>query len=534
LTTSFAERCALDLDISAILLAEGLVGEIFGWDLVDWPAVQSHKGRKYFFERQQQGQPSIHDQLKPIFDCCDPWTNDFSPLKPSPIVNHNLTKLVGLLCRHIGRHALPIDGRDGPARERTAEQDRLHLAVIDQVLDRIDRNPILCERAALIKRVAAAAENELERHFADLINEHLDNNFLPGGRLDSIKINRLRDQARRQVQATCYLNQQELAGLAVPDLARDEAALTRIEMAKILLGRFPYMRNYELMLLAELAMLERPLKPRFARERMLLHKTGTIDAALIERQDDAIAALSLHQGKTFSSAGPCALINRTIAICGSGPLPLSALFLHFFTGTNVVLIDQDPAAVKRSKRLITNLERLEILEPGVLLVQQQNAGRVRFFSSDMPPEKMPDTAVACDAVMIASLVDPKARASIADQFSNDPSAPEFLIMRSTTGLSAKLAYDPVPTEAFSRGHLVFCGETLPATQVATHLDRSAAIQRGVACTESPDVLAIAHPDVVNTTEIYRRIRSHQEAFDLDFSACETIEDWIKMLEGVRA
>ncbi|MGI9506170.1 MAG: hypothetical protein ACR2RE_24275, partial [Geminicoccaceae bacterium] len=109
---------------------------------------------------------------------------------------------------------------------------------------------------------------------------------------------------------------------------------------------------------------------------------------------------------------------------------------------------------------------------------------------------------------------------------------ELLIIRSATGLSARLAYDPVPTEAFSRGRLAYCGETQPATQVATHLDRTEAACRNVVCTASPDVLAIAHPDVVNTTEVYRRLGGPHEASDLDFDACETIEDWIRRLETI--
>lgn len=518
---------SFDLNFSAVLLAERLVGEIFGWDLVDWGAVEPHKGRKFFFGRQRQSDPSIHDQLKPLFDRCDPSRNDFSALKPSPVVNDCLTRLVGSLCRHAGTHGLPVDTTDGSSLERTAEQDKLHLATIDHLLGRIDGHPTLRDRAGRIKSMASAAESELEKHFTDLINGRLESSFIPGGTLDRYKIKSLRDQASSRVEESQALNERELFGLARPALALDEEALIRIEMARILLSRFPYVRNYELMLLAELAMLQRPMTPRFSRERRLSSKAGAIDMALIERWDNAVAGMSSRVGPLPDLLSAS---DRTIAICGSGPLPMSALFFHLFTGASIILIDDDRAAVERSKRLIANLEQLEILEIGALTVRQQDAGRLVYHAPERAVEASHMASVVCDAVMIASLVSADAKTSIAEQFSIDDKAPELLIMRSATGLSARLAYDPVPTEALSQGRLAYCGETLPATQVATHLDRVEATRRNVACTASPDILAIAHPDVVNTTEIYCKLSRLHEGVDLDFGSCENIEDWIRKLE----
>ncbi len=521
---------SLDLDISARLIAERMVGEILGWDLVDWSVVEPHKGKKFFFGRQPRGDRSIYHQLKPLFDRCDPGNNDFSALKPSPIVNANLSKLVGYLCRHLGEHGLPTGETEGRVLERTAEQDHLHLAATHRLLDRIENDPAFGKRAELLKQIAAAAESELERHFADLINQRLESGFLPSGNLDPYKMKGLRGQALSRVAETQALNERELGGLAVPDLALDDEALTRIEMAKILLSRFPYVCNYELMLLAELAMLQQPLAPRFVSERMLAGKGGAIDAALVEHLDNAIAGMAAHLSP--SSQDTLSLRNWSIAICGSGPLPMSALFLHLFTGATIHLIDDDQAAIERSKRLIANLERLEILPPGVLTTHHVNAGRLNFRPSGMVEGTLPGDAVACDAVMIASLVDADAKASIAKQFSSQVS-PEFLIMRSAAGLSAKLAYDPVPTETVSRSLLAYCGETLPAPQVATHLDRTEAILRRVASVASPDVLAIAHPDVVNTTEIYRKLQPIGDVIP-ELGAFMTIEDWIKELKSVEA
>jgi len=530
-------RHALDLDISAVLIAERMIGEILGWNLVDWPAVEPHKSRKFFFGRQRQTEPSIHDHLKPLFDRCDREKDDVNALKPSPVVNANLGKLVRYLCRHIGRHALPGGGEDVPALERTVEQDRLHVAVTAGLVERIDNNALLFERASRLKRIAAAAENELEKHFVDLINDRIESSFLPDGAPDRHKINSLRDQAGGRVAETRLLNMRELAGLSTPDLPLDDDALIRIEMAKILLYRFPYVRNYELMLLAELSMLQQPLAARFLPERRL-GLTAFMSPLLLDRWDKALVAVSSYGGPSDAPAWRGRLHDRVIALCGSGPLPMSALFLHLFTGAAIILVDNDPAAVRRSRRLIANLERLDILAPGVLTVRLQNAGEVRFRSlkpaGKAQNEPSSNGAVFCDAVMIASLVDAEAKRLIVDQLARGDDAPAVLVIRSATGLSARLAYDPLPTASFSHGHLAYGGETVPASQIATHLDRIEAIKRGVVCAESPDLLAIAHPDVVNTTEIYRRIGDGRVVADLDLGACGTMEERILRLEAVAA
>ena len=201
------------------------------------------------------------------------------------------------------------------------------------------------------------------------------------------------------------MNERELVGLAMPDLALDHETLVRIEKAKILLGRFPYVRNYELMLHAELAMLQQPLGPRFARERKLAGDADGVDEALIERWDRAIAGITSVVGAPWrgliSSRGSSPSQGRKIAICGSGPLPMTALFLHLMTGAAVILVDHDRSAIERSKRLIGILERLGILEPDTLTVRQENAGHVTFHDPGKPSSRSRDASVACDAVMIA-------------------------------------------------------------------------------------------------------------------------------------
>ena len=211
---------------------------------------------------------------------------------------------------------------------------------------------------------------------------------------------------------------------------------------------------------------------------------------------------------------------------------MSALFLHLLTNKRVILIDDDQDAVKRSRRLIANLERMGIIRQNSLTVLQQRAGDVVYRGSQMPTTSTSGAEVACDVVLIASLIDAGSKTLIARQFMADSSAPELLVIRSATGLCAKLAYDPVSTETFSCNNLVYCGGTVPATQVASHLNRVEAARRRVVCRASPDLLAIAHPDVVNTTEVYRRIPDQNGQLNVHVDACETMEDWIDSLEGI--
>lgn len=520
---------AIDLDVSAVLIGERSIGEIFGWALVDWTMIESHRGRRFHFGQQVRQDPSIHDQLKPLFESCHPEPCGFGALKPSPVVNINLTKLVGYLCRHFGHHHLPTPETDSLTLKRTIEQEKLHQRVVTYILKRVDNHPALGRRAGMIKQAAAAAESELEKHFANLINTGIEANFL----LDRHRIKSLREQAKVRMDETLALNAKELAGLTVPDLRLDEDSLVRIEMTKILLHRFPYVRNYELMLFAELAMLQQPLTPRFVRERALASPGCSVDEPTILRLDQAVAGLAATSGYSASLGWRGSLAERTIVFCGSGPLPLSALLLHLMTGANVVLVDNDHRAIACSQRLIANLEKLEILAPGALKTVRQDAGCLSFESIASPSRTSGENPFACDAVMIASLVDPAAKSEIARQFRENSNAPELLIMRSATALSARLAYDPVNTEEISSISLAYCGETQPATQVATHLNRIDAINEGVICPDSRDLLATAHPDVVNTTEIYRRLRSSINTSPPGPVAGGTMDQWINRLEQMR-
>jgi hypothetical protein len=500
-------------NLDALLIAERAIGEIFGWDRVDWSLVRRQRGRRFAFDRDQQMTPAVHEALLPLFDRCRPAEGSFAPLRPSPVVNRALGRMITLVCRHFGAHHLPAAA--GPQCDGARE--RLHHDVVDHILARIGGDSRLEQRAAMLKRIAAAAEGELERHYAERINARIEAALFPKGHPDRGRLDRLKSLAAAQIAET-----PELPERAATDAAAAPERRLRVEMAKILLQPFPYLDNYAHMMAAESAMLNCAAPPRFVRERRLGDSGGRIDAAALERFDRAIAGLA------GDDSGERPLPGR-MAFCGSGPLPLSALLLHLSTGIEMLLIERDREAVRASTRLLQKLEALDIIAPGGLELVERDAGDCRFVGRRRPASA---DAFCCDAVMIASLVDPRAKARIADGIAAEPAAPDLLLVRSARGLAAALAYDPIDSERLGGLALAYCGEALPRTQIATHLDRVGAIREGRTSPASRDLLAIAHPDVVNSTELYRRYAARRLPGAPPGNATPT--DWIDLLEQAQA
>ncbi|MEZ5935178.1 MAG: hypothetical protein R3F54_25265 [Alphaproteobacteria bacterium] len=484
------------LDVSPGLLGEHLIGRILGWEQVDWSIIERHReGRRFSFRREPCPEPAIHDQLTPLLKRCNPAIGEYAPLAPSPTVNRNLTRLIGYLCRHFGEHHLPPDTTAAGPLVRTVEQESVHAGVVGHVLGRLDADPDLAERARTLKRIAALAEGELEKHFAAAINAGIEMRFFRGNEADHTQRRRLEERARAGLEAGRRLNRDEVAGLSLPDLPDDADRDLRLEMAKLVLQSFPYVRNYELMARAEIAMLQQPLRPRFVRERLL--DGDSLRSDRIRRLDRAAAALAAASGASADIGWRSALADKTIAFCGAGPLPLSGLFLHLMTGARMTLIDRDPTAIDHAARLIGNLERLEILTPGGLTVVREDAGSLRLQDDRERP--------SFDAVMLASLVDPDAKAALAERVAAARHGPGLIIARSARALCARLAYDPINPRHFDSFVLAYCGETLPATHVATHLNRIDAIRQDVTAPGSIDLLGVAHKSVVNSTEVYRKL-----------------------------
>jgi hypothetical protein len=169
--------------------------------------------------------------------------------------------------------------------------------------------------------------------------------------------------------------------------------------------------------------------------------------------------------------------------------------LHAWTGARVTLIDQDERCVEQARLLCFELERLRVLDEGAVSVLACDAADVPAWH-DTPH----------DAALVASLVPHAAKLRLARAFSAaDGCSTPALLVRSAQGLCAELAYEPVDTHEVGSASLPFCGESVPAHQVVDGLDPLRAAQRGATSPSSRELVAIAHPSVLNTTELYRAL-----------------------------
>ncbi|NCC21244.1 MAG: nicotianamine synthase [Alphaproteobacteria bacterium] len=118
-------------------------------------------------------------------------------------------------------------------------------------------------------------------------------------------------------------------------------------------------------------------------------------------------------------------LSGKIAFVGSGPLPLTAIDMHFATGADVLCIDSDADAVRLSRQMIANMGLQHKI--GV----HRHAGETFDYAG-------------CDVVMVASLVPEKD--SVVRRI--QATAPDAAIgVRSVRGLKA-LLYEPVNEHAF--------------------------------------------------------------------------------------
>jgi hypothetical protein len=520
-----------DPEGSVLLIAERTIGELLGWDGVDWPAVARHQGRKFFFEqRKWQRSGAIYPTLKPLFDRCAPGNT--APLRPSPAVNYALQRLAALLARHGGELLGPAP--DAPPWPRPAAEDRFHHAVIARILARLDQNPLMRRRAVLLQRINAAAEREMELHFCALIRRRLDAQYPsadPG--FNALRIRRLREQVAEGIDELLARRAADLAGLSRPVLVDERATLIRVRMLQSLVNLFPWCRRYELLVQAELALIQQPLPPRFLPECALGPAADGTALAALDRTVEHLRALlaKLLPGAAGALDRPPP---ARIALCGCGALPLSGLLLHLLTGAQVTLIEVDPVAAEAAQRLVEQLARLEAVAPGGLEVVQHDATAIDYYrgGAPLPAGQLPGrVVVVCDTVVISAQLGQGARLQIARQLADRPQAPGLLLVRAADGLAARLAYALAPTEALSDLQLPFCGAMRPAHQIDSHLDRAAAAAAGRLSLASPELRALGHPEALLGTEAYRRLALPLAGPQLELGATREPE---ALLERLRA
>jgi len=430
-----------------------LIGELFGWQFA--PDVATD----------ERSAPVLFEQLAPRVAACDPSTGDLRALAPSPEVNRSLRRLVAII-----QHA-DCD----PAH---AAPNHFEYEVHAQLLRLIQSEPVLRERAHTLRKAAALAETALEHHYSRLLLNQLT-------RLNAVP-------SANEVDPECSIG------------------TMRTRTLERCLAGFPYTHNYLQLLAAEVALLECPSPPLLLRDRELRTLPSNAERGYKAARD---RLRSLDRAHISARA---ALGEQTMAVCGCGPLPITGLMLHTWTGARVRLIDRNTASAEAARAWVHELERLQVLWPGY----------VEVVHADLDELTLSEPDTRCDIALVASLVEHDVKQRLAQRVSRDESAgPHSLLLRSATGLCAELAYEAVDTRRISSARLPFCGESLPRTQVwptrrsgtreGTQEDahtHNAAIPDTATDTCS-EVLVIAHRDVLNSTELYRRIPLSDEQVD---------------------
>ncbi|MET0386784.1 MAG: hypothetical protein ABW321_12535 [Polyangiales bacterium] len=260
------------------------------------------------------------------------------------------------------------------------------------------------------------------------------------------------------------------------------------------MGTFPYVDSYTRLIAAELRLLAAPGVPLLVRDRDAAHSDG--------RAQRVLAELRAELAQLPMAALPA---EPKLALLGCGPLPITGFMWHAQCGGDVVMIDRDARSVARATALTRELERLGVLRPGAVRVVQAAGSELRFVPPQHPDAHTPEV-VSCDVLLIASLVDHPTKLGLARALCADPqTAGLTLLLRSAAGLCGALAYEPVRTEELSELALPFCGESVPKNLVFSCLDAATGALRGVTTESTRELLVTAHPSVLKTTELYRRL-----------------------------
>lgn len=435
--------------------SQRLLGELFGWEFAPQVPLRERTARVIF------------EQLVPKRDACDPAHGDLRALAPSPEVDIVMRRLVAIVQGQGADFPPPcsIDPHSGEF------QRDLHA----ELVRRIQQHPVLKERARVLRSIAALAETALEHHFSQRLLTQLRTRSAPETPLAAA------GHARTQALCEC-------------------------------LGDFPYTQNYVQLLAAEVALLNAPSKPVLLRDRELLTLTPKA-RRLFQAERDKLRAQCESLPATPATLKP--LQEQSIAVCGCGPLPITGLMLHTWTGARVRLIDRDASSAAAARIWVEELERLHVLEKGAVRVHELDIDALTFGDNPTRSDSKQDSeCLDCDIVLIASLVQHEAKerfaqrlqANIAGSDSKSPTnIPHTLLLRSATGLCAELAYEAVSTRTINHMRLAFCGESLPRNQVWQGLDAVSAGLRGVTADTSSELLVIAHRNVLNSTELYRRL-----------------------------
>ncbi|MGF1595440.1 MAG: nicotianamine synthase family protein [Acidimicrobiales bacterium] len=349
------------------------------------------RGRRLRVDGQVDSCRSLLDEIRPRLERF--VGGDRDALAPGPAVNRVFTRLVELVTADLG---------PGCAHNSGDPMGHGHWEVTETACRLIDDDLALSDRAGQLRQAAALAEGAMEHHYAHLIASTV---------------------AARRGPPPARPGELRVGSPQV---------LTRLRDA---LRPFPYARNYEQLVGAEVAALGSAA-------------TGT-----------------------------------RLVFCGAGPLPLTGVWWHHLTGGVVTLVEIDPAAARAARSFLDGLAQYGAIDRDALDIVVADAGAI-----DLGP----------GTVLAASLLPIDAVLRIAAGRATRARRAEPLLVRSSTGLVARLAYervDPARLTSFGARHRI---TVAPSRVVGGRPGLPPDI--GVLA-DDPFPLHIAPPGVLNLTEI---------------------------------
>lgn len=364
-------------------------------------------------------------------------------------------------------------------------------------------NPACKARMAELPLLCCMAEGEMEKHYAQAALHQLE----AAERTSARDGNPLAERAHQRLDNYCdrpEFRREKFASVTEKNHRIGQAR--RIFLLDEALKPFPYTHNYEHIAYGERRLLTDPRGHGNYPDSLLKHNQDRLLAGKAGAEREAAVA---RNPKDF---GIPDLTQKHMTFVGSGALPLTGFMNHILTGCKVNLVDIDEDAVALSRKLVTRLEALGVLEKDAVKVYAAPASGVHYGGADAgggyghkAGETMPDGKihVPTDVIYIAGLIPNEAKAALMADLETNKSEPvRTMMVRSARGLS-RLLYEPVNNAAFEENTRYHAsGSLIPERHVLPYRRRANAWAEDGA--DPVSVTAVLSDDNVNTALLLHR------------------------------
>ncbi len=185
---------------------------------------------------------------------------------------------------------------------------------------------------------------------------------------------------------------------------------------------------------------------------------------------------------------------RSIAVVGSGPMPLTGVLMSAQLGVRVTLVDVDETATKLASSLVALWEGCGALQYGFVQTLCSDARHVNFTRNSRI-----NSGIEADAVIIASLVPDEVKVSLVRNIANGD-WDGIVGVRSAHGLISVANYEKANRCQLNE-FMDFIGYVVPV----------GCVENGKVVGESEEPLALFPNDVLNSLELYTKRTENKRA-----------------------